>query len=768
MSNSWLKVKKHSSASFLGKKNEIDIETIERKIARIDSEKDKRNIEFLLDEISNDSNMITKHLETLQKRLDALILMMKTYERNRDTTGAAPVKKEIDEMENTRGKLQQTNTKIDNLMRRFFKKKVEVLYDYDATDENQLSVRAGQIAIVLSDQDESWILGRVGTLSGFFPKNYCRPIDHLPMAQADKKQTSFQPSLSSIPIPGVTSTLSSMGRVLYDYQAQSPAELTISFGDVLKILSMQGNDWWEGDLNGKIGYFPKDYVQLIDSSAENSSEKSIKTTPPQATTNDSSLISPATSNRSVISTGRRKVKALFDYVPIGNTELALKAGDVIDLLLTEDDQWWEGELNGKIGYFPKNYVNLLEEGNNITTATDSNQVIQTHLRSPGIEQEREEKTRKEKEERDRQEKEKKEREEKTRKEKEERDRQEKEKKQGKIRVEDVLMQLKEKGLEEPSKKEPLVAKQHVASSKVFKSVSSAGHSPLQAPLCNQGSSISSPFQELQSFPKTTGTSSVKQTTHRIGRTEKDHMQSSLLQRIENSVASSHPVSVENEIGNLQSLLQTDVRMVFEKVQTQLKNYILSFPLLFSTETEQSPLILESYEQLQKEIKQLRLNLNELQVNTASLIVQRDIAERQTARYEAEARVLKHKYKQMQIEIKTEKLRELNSSITNLESDYRILQMYFSNEKTLLNANREHLVRGSYYLQKLKTKATNRLQKLKESLQEESLRNQSNTVEQRLQQISKLVDVLHVSILSKFGEIDSALYDRRALWKTFNR
>ncbi|KAH9502293.1 Growth factor receptor-bound protein 2 [Bulinus truncatus] len=49
-------------------------------------------------------------------------------------------------------------------------------------------------------------------------------------------------------------------------------------------------------------------------------------------------------------------EAMYDFTPNNQEELALKKGDIIRLLAKSDPNWWEGEVNGRTGFFPKNYV----------------------------------------------------------------------------------------------------------------------------------------------------------------------------------------------------------------------------------------------------------------------------------------------------------------------------------------------------------------------------------------------------------------------------
>lgn len=48
----------------------------------------------------------------------------------------------------------------------------------------------------------------------------------------------------------------------------------------------------------------------------------------------------------------------FDYDAEQEDELTLHVGDVIKHVITAEGGWWEGELNGKKGMFPENFVKV--------------------------------------------------------------------------------------------------------------------------------------------------------------------------------------------------------------------------------------------------------------------------------------------------------------------------------------------------------------------------------------------------------------------------
>ncbi|UZJ56070.1 hypothetical protein CBS101457_005390 [Exobasidium rhododendri] len=56
-----------------------------------------------------------------------------------------------------------------------------------------------------------------------------------------------------------------------------------------------------------------------------------------------------------------RVRALYDFTPTESGELAFRKGDILRVLDSVYEHWWRGEVNGEVGIFPVNFVEVLPD-----------------------------------------------------------------------------------------------------------------------------------------------------------------------------------------------------------------------------------------------------------------------------------------------------------------------------------------------------------------------------------------------------------------------
>uniref|UniRef100_A0A8C5TGG7 SH3 domain-containing kinase-binding protein 1 n=1 Tax=Malurus cyaneus samueli TaxID=2593467 RepID=A0A8C5TGG7_9PASS len=162
--------------------------------------------------------------------------------------------------------------------------------------------------------------------------------------------------------------------VEFDYKAQHDDELTITVGDIITNIKKDDGGWWEGQLKGRRGLFPDNFVREIkkDMKKENTANK-----PPEKPINEVSNGSPLLLSETIIRTNkkgersrRRRCQVAFSYMPQNEDELELKVGDIIEVVGEVEEGWWEGILNGKTGMFPSNFIKELSDCDDVGIAQE--------------------------------------------------------------------------------------------------------------------------------------------------------------------------------------------------------------------------------------------------------------------------------------------------------------------------------------------------------------------------------------------------------------
>ncbi|XP_074839464.1 SH3 domain-containing kinase-binding protein 1 isoform X3 [Carettochelys insculpta] len=172
--------------------------------------------------------------------------------------------------------------------------------------------------------------------------------------------------------------------VEFDYKAQHDDELTITVGDIITNIKKEAGGWWEGQLKGRRGLFPDNFVREI---KKDMKKESIANKPPDKPIDEVSNGSPLLFSETIIRTTkkgernrRRRCQVAFSYMPQNEDELELKVGDIIEVVGEVEEGWWEGILNGKTGMFPSNFIKELSVDSDDVEIAQEEQLIKPSLR----------------------------------------------------------------------------------------------------------------------------------------------------------------------------------------------------------------------------------------------------------------------------------------------------------------------------------------------------------------------------------------------------
>ncbi|XP_068126094.1 SH3 domain-containing kinase-binding protein 1-like isoform X3 [Hyperolius riggenbachi] len=176
--------------------------------------------------------------------------------------------------------------------------------------------------------------------------------------------------------------------VEFDYKAQHDDELTIVAGEIITKIKKEDGGWWEGELKGRRGLFPDNFVRELKKDIKKDLSSKPPDRPNQAISNGSALLS---SEAAVRGTGkgertrRRRCQVAFSYMPQNEDELELKVGEIIEVLGEVEEGWWEGILNGKMGMFPSNFIKDIGQETEIGANFEEHQIKQGFRDTAGSE-----------------------------------------------------------------------------------------------------------------------------------------------------------------------------------------------------------------------------------------------------------------------------------------------------------------------------------------------------------------------------------------------
>ncbi|KAM6294641.1 LOW QUALITY PROTEIN: vinexin [Aegotheles albertisi] len=161
----------------------------------------------------------------------------------------------------------------------------------------------------------------------------------------DTLRPATLPSLSDMgdPVEAVRREEKKMkaARLKFDFQAESPKELTLQKGDIVYIHKEVDRNWLEGEHHGRVGIFPSNYVEILPPTEV---PKPIKAPTIQVLEYGEAL-------------------GLYNFRGELPVELSFRKGERVCLVRRVDHNWYEGRISGtsRQGIFPATYVQVLKE-----------------------------------------------------------------------------------------------------------------------------------------------------------------------------------------------------------------------------------------------------------------------------------------------------------------------------------------------------------------------------------------------------------------------
>lgn len=241
-------------------------------------------------------------------------------------------------------------------------------YDYDATADDELSFRKGELLKILQTSGK-WYRAEVRGAEGFVPQNF---IDiHLPSwYQEDCSRNNAQVKLMSQPT-GAFLIRGSRTAAPGDFSISVRHTRDVQHFKVLRDSRGQYYLWTEKfpSLNQLVEHYKinsisrQNQIFLKDphqpQQRGGSSHFSSPAPPPHS--HGPPLPAPRQVRHTAVclqdtASPGLQVRALYSFLAEEADELEFSAGDIIQVLECSDPTWWKGQLRGRTGLFPSSYA----------------------------------------------------------------------------------------------------------------------------------------------------------------------------------------------------------------------------------------------------------------------------------------------------------------------------------------------------------------------------------------------------------------------------
>ncbi|KAK6973402.1 dynamin-binding protein [Biomphalaria glabrata] len=260
--------------------------------------------------------------------------------------------------------------------------------DFPSGQVDDLDFVKGDIILGLKPINETWWKGKNGPLKGIFPLTFvtellveCGLRSRSVSARSNSLISSGGESFDGGSVSTAINDLLSLkktvfARALVDIKPQLDGELAFQRGDVIELTDAIDNDWFYGRCHNKEGLVSSVCIEFLDSVGDdNSNNEDNQSSDPnlynshvddyhkrtdyvesRTFSNDSYNSENTRSHDAEITAYGRVLYPFSAQLP---NELSICESQLVTLIQHVDDDWTEGEIDGKRGIFPTNFIEII-------------------------------------------------------------------------------------------------------------------------------------------------------------------------------------------------------------------------------------------------------------------------------------------------------------------------------------------------------------------------------------------------------------------------
>jgi len=229
------------------------------------------------------------------------------------------------------------------------KKRCRVLFSYQPVHDDELELKVDQNLDFMCEVEDGWWKGRLGGRVGVFPSNFVEMCE-------DDSADPIKPRAETIEeLPLSSKTLEQLPTSLEERSVAAVVEAKN------KKNSLGANRFIKEEADAGTKAKPNK-VEKEKLETEKAAPSKVMTTSERLLVGGSKT-PPDTAPRLPPKPVKEQCLVLFPYTAQNEDELTLEEGQTIQIISreVEDKGWWKGEVDGRTGVFPDNFVKLIVE-----------------------------------------------------------------------------------------------------------------------------------------------------------------------------------------------------------------------------------------------------------------------------------------------------------------------------------------------------------------------------------------------------------------------